>query len=140
MLIVQPGETLGGVWWQYSLRSIGNVPTNETKPLDNVVPVVGMILVDSESGRVTPLANLTADWLWWEMATFDHLLTNNIDFAYMNYSNTGGTQRKAQGMRKNDSGANMTLKICWEAYSGVSNDPQNQFNVTAACSALIILP
>lgn len=140
MLIVQPGETLGGVWWQYSLRSIGSVPTNGTKPLDNVVPVVGLILVDSESGQVTPLANLSADWLWWEMATFDHLLVNNIDFAYMNWSNSGGPQRKAQGMRKNDTGFNMTLKICWEAYSGVSNDEQNQYNVVGACSALIILP
>ena len=74
------------------------------------------------------------------MATFDHLLVNNIDFAYMNWSNSGGPQRKAQGMRKNDTGFNMTLKICWEAYSGVDNDEQNQYNVVGACSALIILP
>lgn len=139
-LIVQPGETLGGFWWQYSLRSIGAVPTNQTNPLDNVVPVVGMILVDSESGQVTPLANLTADWLWWEMVTFDHLLVNNIDFAYQNTSNTGGTQRKAKGMRRNDSGVNMTLKLGWETFTNFPSEAQNNFTVQAAVSALIILP
>ena len=140
LVVVQPGETLGAVWWQYSLRSIGNVPTNAQPPLDNVVPVVGLILVDSESGQVTPLTNLTADWLWWEMATFDHLLTNNIDFAYMNSSNTGGTQRKAKGMRRNDSGSNMTLKAAFETYDPVGGQAQAAFSFQAACSALIILP
>ena len=140
LVVVQPNETLGGVWWQYSLRSIGNVPTNAQPPLDNVVPIVGLILVDSASGQVTPLANLTADWLWWEMATFDHVMVNNIDFAYMNYSNTGGTQRKAQGMRKNDSGVNMTLKACFEVYDPVGSQAQASFSFQAACSALIIEP
>lgn len=140
LVVVQPNETLGGVWWQYSLRSIGNVPSNLTPPLDNVVPIVGLILVDSESGQVTPLTNITADWLWWEMATFDHVLVNNIDFAYMNYSNTGGTQRKAQGMRKNDSGFNMTLKACFEVYDPLGGQAQAAFSFQAACSALIIEP
>lgn len=140
LVVVQPNETLGGVWWQYSLRSIGNVPSNNQPPLDNVVPIVGLILVDSASGQVTPLANLTADWLWWEMATFDHVMVNNIDFAYMNYSNTGGTQRKAQGMRKNDSGVNMTLKACFEVYDPVGSQAQAAFSFQAACSALIIEP
>ena len=140
LVVVQPNETLGGVWWQYSLRSIGNVPSNATPPLDNVVPIVGLILVDSESGQVTPLTNLTADWLWWEMATFDHVLVNNVDFAYMNYSNTGGDQRKAQGMRRNDTGANMTLKACFEVYDPVGGQAQAGFSFQAACSALIIEP
>ena len=140
LLVVQPGETLGAVWWQYSLRSIGNVPTNAQPPLDNVVPVVGLILVDSASGQVTPLANITEDWLWWEMATFNHTLVNNIDFAYMNASNTGGDQRKAKGMRKNDSGVNMTLKAAFETYDPVGGQAQAAFSVQVACSALIILP
>ena len=58
LVVVQPNETLGGVWWQYSLRSIGNVPSNPTPPLDNVVPVVGLILVDSASGTTTPVTSL----------------------------------------------------------------------------------
>ena len=140
LLVVQPGETLGAVWWQYSLRSIGNVPTNAQPPLDNVVPIVGLILVDSASGQVTPLANLTADWLWWEMATFDHVMVNNIDFAYMNASNPGGDQRKAKGMRKNDSGVNMTLKAAFETYDPVGGQAQAAFSFQVACSALIILP
>ena len=140
LVVVQPNETLGGVWWQYSLRSIGNVPTNAQPPLDNVVPIVGLILVDSASGQVTPLANLTADWLWWEMATFDHVMVNNIDFAYMNYSNTGGTQRKAQGMRKNDSGVNMTLKACFEVYDPVGSQATASFSFQAACSARLSEP
>ena len=140
LVVVQPNETLGGVWWQYSLRSIGNVPTNAQPPLDNVVPIVGLILVDSDSGQVTPLTNLTADWLWWEMATFNHTLVNNIDFAYMNASNTGGDQRKAKGMRKNDSGVNMTLKAAFETYDPVGGQAQAAFSFQVACSALIILP
>lgn len=140
LVVVQPGETLGAVWWQYSLRSIGNVPANEQPPLDNVVPVVGIILVDADSGQVTPLANITEDWLWWEMATFDHTLVNNIDFAYMNASNTGGTQRKAKGMRRNDSGSNMVLKAAFETYDPIGSQAQAAFSFQAACSALIILP
>lgn len=140
LLTVQPNETLGAVWWQYSLRSIGNVPTNAQPPLDNVVPIVGLILVDSASGQVTPLTNLTADWLWWEMATFNHTLVNNIDFAYMNASNTGGDQRKAKGMRKNDSGVDMTLKAAFETYDPIGSQAQASFSFQVACSALIILP
>ena len=140
LVTVQPNETLGAVWWQYSLRSIGNVPTNAQPPLDNVVPIVGLILVDSASGQVTPLTNITEDWLWWEMATFDHVLVNNIDFAYMNASNTGGDQRKAKGMRKNDSGVNMTLKAAFETYDPVGGQAQAAFSFQVACSALIILP
>ena len=140
LLTVQPNETLGAVWWQYSLRSIGNVPTNAQPPLDNVVPIVGLILVDSASGQVTPLTNITADWLWWEMATFNHTLVNNIDFAYMNASNPGGDQRKAKGMRKNDSGVNMTLKAAFETYDPVGGQAQAAFSFQVACSALIILP
>src|SRR5690242_13101383 len=57
LLTVQPNETLGATWWQYSLRSIGNVTTNDEPPLSNAVVVVGLILVDFESGDVLPLAN-----------------------------------------------------------------------------------
>ena len=140
LLTVQPNETLGGTWWQYSLRSIGNVTTNDEPPLSNAVVVVGLILVDSASGDVLPLANPGAPWLWWEMATFNHTLVNNIDFAYMNASNTGGDQRKAKGMRKNDSGVNMTLKAAFETYDPVGGQAQAAFSFQVACSALIILP
>ena len=140
LLTVQPNETLGATWWQYSLRSIGNVTTNDEPPLSNAVVVVGLILVDFESGDVLPLANPGAPWLWWEMATFNHTLVNNIDFAYMNASNTGGDQRKAKGMRKNDSGVNMTLKAAFETYDPVGGQAQAAFSFQVACSALIILP
>ena len=140
LLTVQPNETLGATWWQYSLRSIGNVTSNDEPPLSNAVVVVGLILVDSESGDVLPLANPGAPWLWWEMATFDHLLVNNIDFAYMNSSNTGGTQRKVQAMRANDSGFNQTLRVAWQTYQGSAEPAEVSFSAECACSALIILP
>lgn len=140
LLVVQPGETLGGVWWQYSLRSIGNVPQNVQPPLDNIVPVVGLILVEDGSPQVTPLSGITADWLWWEMVTFNHLLTNNIDFAYMNWSTSGGEQRKAQGMRKNTGSTNQVLRVAYETFEPAAPQPQAAFSFQVACSALIILP
>lgn len=140
LVTIQPNETLGGTWWQYSLRSVGSVPDNIQPPLDNVVAVVGLIVVDAASGDVLPLQDPFAPWLWWEMATFDHVLVNSIDFAYMNYSNTGGTQRKAQAMRANDSGVNQTLRVAWQTFDPAGPQAQTSFSVQAACSALIILP
>ncbi|HSR54339.1 MAG TPA: hypothetical protein VLV83_26225, partial [Acidobacteriota bacterium] len=61
---------MGGTWWQYSLRSVGNTLQQSAPPLQNAVPVVGLILVDDESGPVLPLADADAPWLWWEMADF----------------------------------------------------------------------
>lgn len=140
LLIVQPEETLGGTWWQYSLRSVGSVQDNATPPLDGCVTVVGLILVDNESGDVLPYDYPFAPWLWWEMVTFDHTLVNSIDFAYMNSSNTGGTQRKAQGMRKNTSGVNQVLRVAYQTFGPTSSANQVQFQFSAAAQAVILLP
>lgn len=140
LLTVQPGETLGGTWWQYSLRSIGNVTSNNEPPLSNAVTVVGLVLADDGQDPAMPLAQPFAPWLWWEMATYDHLLVNNIDFAYMNSSNTGGTQRKVQAMRKNEGTVNQVLWACWQTFQGSAELAEVSFSFEVACSALIILP
>ena len=140
LLTVQPGETLGGTWWQYSLRSIGNVTSNTEPPLSNAVTVVGLVLADDGQDPAMPLAQPFAPWLWWEMATYDHLLVNMIDFAYMNSSNTGGTQRKVQAMRKNEGTVGQVLWACWQTFQGSAEPAEVAFSFEVACSALIILP
>ena len=141
LLTVSPGETLGATWWQYSLRSIGNPASNTNPPLDNAVTVAGLILVEAESDPVYPLFDPFGPWLWWEMVTFDHVLVNPIiNFAYLNVSNTGGTQRKIQAMRKNDTSNDMTLRFAYQAFPGSATAPEVAFASQVACSALIILP
>lgn len=141
LLTVSPGETLGATWWQYSLRSIGNPAANTNPPLDNAVTVAGLILVEAESDPVYPLFDPFGPWLWWEMVTFDHVLVNPIiEFAYLNASNTGGTQRKIQAMRKNDTGNDMTLRFAYQTFPGSATASEVAFSAQVACSSLIILP
>lgn len=141
LLTVSPGETLGATWWQYSLRSIGAPLANDNPPMDNAIVVAGLILVEAGSDPVYPLFAPFGPWLWWEMVTFDHVLVNPIiNFAYLNVSNTGGTQRKIQAMRKNDTSNDMTLRFAYQAFPGSATAAEVAFASQVACSALIILP
>lgn len=140
LLTIQPDETLGGTWWQYSLKSVGAQLDNLDVPMRDVVVVAGLILVDEGTPDVLPMNSPGAGWLWWEQVTFDHVLLNNIDFAWAAISNTGGTQRKVKAMRKNDGLVNQTLRIAWQTHEGGPHTGQTNFQLTCAAEALVILP
>lgn len=140
LALVQPGETLGGVWWQYQLRSVGGVAQNINTPLGNTICMVGLRLDPESVTPPSPLSDPLGDWLWWELATWDHLIVNTIDFAYVHWSNSGNNQRKAQGMRKVDGVENEILRVCWDTIPGDATAAETAFSVTAAASAVVILP
>ena len=140
LVALQPGETLGGAWWSYSLKSVANVPANTLSPLGDAIVCAGLALHPVGVAPPVPLQDANDDWLWWEQVGFDSTLVNNIDFAYSNVSTSGRDQRKAKGMRKNDTEGLLVLGIGWEASQGSAGAAELDFQMTCAVSALIILP
>lgn len=140
LVAVQPGETLGGVWWSYSLKSVANVPANAVPPLGDAIVAAGLILRDPGVAAPLPLSDAQDDWLWWEQVGFDSAPVNTIDFAYSNVSTSGRDQRKAKGMRRNDTAGILVLGIGFETSRGAATVAETDFLMTCAVSALIILP
>lgn len=140
LLTVQPGETLGGVWWSYTMKSLGNAPQTTTSPLQDSVSVMGLILQPEQDVPANPLATPGGPWLWWEQVGFEHVLYDPNQGAWFNYARSGIDQRKAKGMRRNEGSGNELLRVCWETYVNSAGTQETQFAVTASASALIILP
>lgn len=140
LVALQPGETLGGVWWSYSLKSVASVPANTLAPLGDAIVCAGLAVYEAGTAPPLPLQDASYDWLWWEQVGFDSVLVNNIDFAYTNISTSGRDQRKAKGMRRNDTAGLMIVGIGWETSQGSAGASEIDFQATCSVSALIILP
>lgn len=140
LLSVQPGETLGGTWWSYTMKSLGTAPTATQVPLEGAVVVVGLALQPESETPWQPFFQPAESWLWWEQVGFDHELYDANQGAWMNSSTSGTSQRKAEGMRRNDGAENMTLRVCWQTFAGSATADETAFSVGCAVSALVLLP
>src|SRR5690606_14659535 len=120
LLVVQPGAT--------------------QVPLEGAVVVAGLDLQPDSETPWQPLFQPGESGLWWEQVGFNHQLYDANQGAWMNSSTSGTSQRKAEGMRRNDSGEDMILRVCWQTYAGSATADETSWSVGCAASAVVLLP
>lgn len=139
LLTIQPGETLGGTWWQYQFSVISAPNATTTVPMDSTVTNIGLIVQPAGEPDVFPLSNPGAEWLWLEKVAWSHTFVSTTG-EFVNTSISGVQQQKAQAMRKNDTVDNMTLKVAYETFAGEAAAPEIEYAFAVSVQALIILP
>lgn len=139
LLVVQPGETLGAVWWTYQLQA-GLFQGVDFPPGDTTT-VVGLELVDPSAPPNNPLNPATTGWLWWEQAIWDLAQSASTDINWMCLSHGPQQDQKSKAMRKNDTTANHLLRVSIgvDQSGSTTNFAPNVF-ANVSCRALIILP
>lgn len=139
LLIIQPGETLGGTWWTYRVHS-GPWQTTSYVP-EQSTTFMGLILRQDGDPLPDPLVDLDADWLWWEPVAWNTAASASTDLNWFYWSWGPRAERKAETMRKAPPGANSVLSVVTrtdEQNATASFTNSLRFNVAA--SALVILP
>lgn len=139
LVVIQPGETLGGCWWGWRAYS---------EPVSAVVwrprsatTIVGLALLSDSEPTPSPLADSGYDWLWWEPMHWDTAMSASTDINWFFSSWGPKVNRKVEGMRKGHPSENSTLTVIMEtdeadSSSGFVNDSRYQVHA----SALVILP
>lgn len=140
LLVVQPGETLSGVWWTYRLWE-GPLAANVYRPRSSTT-IVALGLVQDGDPNPSPLADgSTFDWLWWEPVQWDNSFTSAADNLWMFTAAGPKIHRKAETARRAPAGANSTLSVFMQTDEADSSAGfVNDLNLQVAASALIILP
>lgn len=139
LLVIQPGETLGGCWWNYRAYS-GPIAAGIYRPR-SATTIVGLALIPDGTPLPSPLADTTYDWLWWEVMIWETAAAGSTDYVWLYQSWGPKIHRKVETMRKGDPTVNSTLSVIVETdeadgSSGFVNDSRYQCNA----SALVILP
>lgn len=98
LLIVQPGETLGGTWWTYKAHA-GPFASTAYEP-DQSTTFMGLILRQDGDPIPDPLVDLGADWLWWEPVTWQTTASASTDLIWLHYAWGPRTERKAESQRR----------------------------------------
>lgn len=139
LLVIQPGETLGGTWWTYRATS-GPWAATSYLPQSSTT-FMGLILRDDAAPTPDPRADSGADWLWWETVNWDVTSSASTEIYWLYYAWGPRAERKAEGMRKNDTAGNLLLSVI------TANDPQDgdasfitNTKFTCSASAVVILP
>lgn len=139
LVVLQPGETLGGCWWTYSAYH-GPIAAGIFRPRSSVT-LVGLALV--EEGEVTPDPRFTTsdDWLWWEALQWETAAAGSTDYVWLYQAWGPRVHRKVESMRKVSGTTNATLKVVvatdeFDASAAFVNETWYQ----ASVSALVILP
>lgn len=139
LLVVQPGETLGGVWWTYQVHA-GPFASTIYEP-DQSTTIMGLILRQSGDPLPDPLADLGADWLWWEPVTWNTAHAASVELSWLHWAWGPRAERKAETMRKAPVGANSLLSVITRTDAQAASAAfVNTQRFQVAASALIILP
>lgn len=138
LLLVQPGETLGGVWWTYRAFH-GPIAAGIFRPR-NSTTIIGLALVQDGEPTPHPLVNLDYSWLWWEEMHWDTAAAGSTEYVWLYTSWGPKIHRKVESMRKSIGPGNATLRAvvaCDDA--DASNAFVNESFYQVSCSALVIL-
>lgn len=139
LLVIQPGETLGGTWWTYRAHS-GIWQTTNYEPADSTT-FVGLILRQDGDPVPDPILDLGADWLWWEPIAWSVAASASTDLNWLYWSWGPRAERKAETMRKAPAGANSLLSVISRTdEQSASGTFANSLRLQVAASALVILP
>lgn len=139
LLLLQPGETLGGVWWNYTAFH-GPIAAGIYRP-QNSVTIMGLALVQDGEATPHPLATTTYDWLWWEEVVWQTAAAGSTEYVWLYQAWGPKANRKAEGMRKVAGPGNATLKAVVATDDAAASDAfVNETFYTCSASALVILP
>lgn len=138
-LVVQPGETLGGLWFTYQAHA--GAFSNVSYPAADSLTLIGIELRSDQDLPLDPLINASGDWLWWEPITWQTTQAASTEFNATHYAFGPRTERKIQAQRKAPATTNALLTASFRTdQSNASADFVNAIRVEVAVSALIILP
>ncbi len=139
LLIVQPGETLGGVWWTYTAYH-GPIAAGIYRPQDSMT-FIGMTLRQVGQPIPDPLVNASGDWLWWEPMAWQTAAAGSTDYVWLYQAWGPREARKVESMRKAPAGADSSLSVHIRTDDASASDAfVNECHYQVAVSALIILP
>lgn len=139
LVVVQPGETLGGVWWTYKMHS-GPFSSTSYPPAQSTT-IVGMQLKPDSELPLDPLIDAQGEWLWWEPVTWFTTGSASTDLNWLHEAWGPRTDRKMEALRKAPTSENAVLTVSMRTdQQDAGANFVNGIRIQVAVSALIILP